>query len=98
MRQQYAINGATVRAAVEFGNLELEVRKLFSELEFLETWKFEVGLTDSYKLNFENMRFISRRFGTNHSLCTCLTGLTYLAKCKIQIWQLDVSDPMVLKI
>jgi len=48
------MNGATVRAAVEFGNLELEVRKPFSELDFLETWKFEVGLTDSYKLKFEN--------------------------------------------
>ena len=59
MRQEYAINGATVRAAVEFWNLELEVRKLFSELEVLETWKLEVGLTDSYKLNFEN-RIVGR--------------------------------------
>ena len=25
--------------------------------------------------------------GTNHSLCTCLTGLTYLAKCKIRVIQ-----------
>ena len=56
---EYAINGATVRAAVEFWNLELEVRKLFSELEVLETWKLEVGLTDSYKLNFEN-RIVGR--------------------------------------
>ena len=54
MRQECAIIGATVRAAVEFWDLELEVRKLFSELEVLETWNLEIGLTDSYKLNFEN--------------------------------------------
>ena len=35
MRQEYAINGATVRAAVEFSNLELEVQKLFSGFEIL---------------------------------------------------------------
>ena len=59
MRQEYAINGATVRAAVEFSNMELEVQKLFSGFKILEASKLEVGLTDSYKLNLEN-RIVGR--------------------------------------
>ena len=59
MWQEYAINGATVRATVEFSNLELEVQGLFSGFEILETSKLEVGLTDSYKLNLQN-RIVGR--------------------------------------